>query len=207
MAEQLHVNPIKLPKKKQAPKPLCFIPTDLVTRSVNPKYQIAFTRFLGSILGPNNTLRLIDEYRLGVTKSGDVIFFQIDVHGRCRTGKVMKYDPESGHRIKDENIGGRVIWVHSLMKRSGALKPEYVWLATGGKRQFGSKLDVLKGRTVVAFPDIDGYEEWKSKLSTLGITVSDWLELTATEYERKRKIDLADRIIEERLFGCQRYSD
>ena len=50
---------------------------------------------------------------------------------------------------------------------------DYLWVATGGKRQFGSKLDVLKGRTVVAFPDVDGYEEWKSKLSTLGITVSD----------------------------------
>ena len=50
--------------------------------------------------------------------------------------------------------------------------------------------------------DIDAYEEWKSKLSPLGITVSDWLERTATVDERVRKIDLADRIFEERLVGC-----
>ena len=228
---------IKLPKKKPAPKPLCFIPSDLVTRSVNPKYQSAFTRFLASILGPNNTLRLIDEYRLGVTKSGDVIFFQIDIHDRCRTGKVMKYDPQTGHRIKDENIGGRVNWVHSLMKRSGALKPdweltqclfgehllskcpgrtvalvesektavicsalmpEYVWLATGGKSQLGDKLNVLKQRTIVAFPDVDGYQLWKQKaseLTSLRITVSDYLETTATPEEREAHIDIADRLI------------
>lgn len=83
-----------------------------------------------------------------------------------------------------------------------AALPECIWLATCGKSQLGSKLDVLKGRKVVAFPDIDAYEEWKSKLSPLGITVSDWLERTATVDERVRKIDLADRIFEERLVGC-----
>lgn len=140
-------------------------------------------------------------------------FFQIDIQGRCRTGKVMKYDPNTGHRIKDEAIGGRITWVHSLMKRSGALKadweltqclfgehlltkypgrtvalvesektavicsalmPEYVWLATGGKSQLGDKLNVLQQRTIIAFPDVDGYELWKQKaseLTSLRITV------------------------------------
>ncbi len=49
-------------------------------------------------------------------KLGNVTFFQIDIHGRWRTGKEMKYDPNTGHRIKDEAVGGRITWVHSLMK-------------------------------------------------------------------------------------------
>ncbi len=29
----------------------------------------------------------LEEYRIGITKSNDTIFYQIDVEGRCRTGK------------------------------------------------------------------------------------------------------------------------
>ena len=58
--------------------------------------------------------------------------------------------------------------------------PKYIWLATGGKSQLKpEKLSVLKDRKVIAFPDVDGYQEWKEKLSKiegLTITVSDVLE-------------------------------
>lgn len=37
----------------------------------------------------------------------------------------MKYDPETGHRIKDENTKGRITWVHSLMKYAGQLPQEW----------------------------------------------------------------------------------
>ena len=37
------------------------------------------------------------------------IFFQIDQEGRCRTGKIMKYDAETGHRIKDPNVPGALL--------------------------------------------------------------------------------------------------
>ena len=60
--------------------------------------------------------------------------------------------------------------------------PKYIWLATGGKSQLKpEKLSVLKDRKVIAFPDVDGYQEWKEKLSKiegLTITVSDVLEKT-----------------------------
>ena len=38
------------------------------------------------------------------------------------------------------------------------LMPEYVWLATGGKSQFGDKLNVLHQRVIFTFPDVDGYK-------------------------------------------------
>ena len=76
--------------------------------------------------------------------------------------------------------------------------PDYVWLATGGKSQLNSRLQVLKGRKIVAFPDVDGYQEWKEKLSQikeLDITVSDILENSATAEDRENHVDIADLLI------------
>ena len=77
--------------------------------------------------------------------------------------------------------------------------PQYLWLATGGKSQLSQeKLSVLTGRKTIAFPDIDGYEEWKKKLSSaeIDITVSDILQRYATEEQRKAHIDIADLLIQ-----------
>ena len=79
------------------------------------------------------------------------------------------------------------------------LIPQYLWLATGGKSQFSQeKLSILAGRKPIAFPDIDGYEEWKKKLSAAekDITVSDILQRYATEEQRKAHIDIAALLIQ-----------
>ena len=52
------------------------------------------------------------QYHLGVSKDGGVVFWQIDEHQRIRTGKVMYYHTDC-HRIKERNP----TWVHSLLKR------------------------------------------------------------------------------------------
>lgn len=44
--------------------------------------------------------------------------------------------------------------------------PRFLWLATGGKTQINERLLVLKVRKIVAFPDIDGYDERQRKLPT-----------------------------------------
>lgn len=82
------------------------------------------------------------------------------------------------------------------------LLPECIWLATGGKSQFNDRLIVLKGRKVTAFPDIDGYDEWRKKAKNypmLDITISDILERNATPEQRERQVDIADLLLEEML--------
>lgn len=82
------------------------------------------------------------------------------------------------------------------------LLPEYIWLATGGKSQFNDRLMILKGRKVTAFPDIDGYKEWRKKAKNypmLDITISDILERNATPEQRERQVDIADVLLEEML--------
>ena len=78
------------------------------------------------------------------------------------------------------------------------LIPKFIWLATGGKSQINSRLDVLKGRSVTAFPDIDGYETWNQKLAQLeglSYTVADLLVKYGKPEDHEAHIDIADWLI------------
>ena len=80
-----------------------------------------------------------------------------------------------------------------------ALFPGYVWLATGGKSQLREeKLRVLGGRTVLLFPDADGYSEWKQHAGSMTyckVVVSDIIEKNATPEQKAAHIDIADWIV------------
>ena len=52
------------------------------------------------------------QYQLGVSRDGGVVFWQIDELQRIRTGKIMYYQTDC-HRIKSRNP----TWVHTLLKR------------------------------------------------------------------------------------------
>jgi hypothetical protein len=58
--------------------------------------------------------RLMEDYRLGATRDGAVIFWQIDRENKVRTGKVMQYNPEDGHRVKGRtDIGSELDTQHT----------------------------------------------------------------------------------------------
>lgn len=107
------------------PKDRSFIPPDIVTRSVSHRTKSYLVQFLDTILDPLVVEGLIDDYRLGVTHSRAAIFFQIDAEGRCRTGKMMMYDQETGRRVKDPDKPGRTKWVHAVKKRYGQLPEDW----------------------------------------------------------------------------------
>ena len=69
--------------------------------------------------------RIIAAYRLASTPDQAIIFLQIDKAGQCRTGKIMQYNPATGHRIKDPNKPGRINWLHSILKRRKQLSPNW----------------------------------------------------------------------------------
>jgi hypothetical protein len=75
--------------------------------------------------------------------------------------------------------------------------PQFIWVAVGSLTNLhAEKCSILKGRTVTLFPDLNGFDKWSSKaeeLSHLAIfTVSNLLELKATEAERIDGCDIAD---------------
>ena len=106
--------PIKLCRKE---KPLpTFIENKLMEQtmqcySVNPLHQ-----YLSTVFDKEETERLFALYKVGTSKKwcGSTIFWQIDVNGNVRTGKIMKYDAKTGHRIKEPH--SMVTWVHSELK-------------------------------------------------------------------------------------------
>lgn len=112
------------PKKIQQ-KPICAIPFRYVEQSTSSNND--FIYFLCGLFD-KDTLesptieRLIQQYALGATKDGAVIFWQIDINGKVRTGKVMRYDRNTGHRIKEV---GAIQWVHTTMKKKGLLPAEW----------------------------------------------------------------------------------
>ncbi|GFH97664.1 hypothetical protein IMSAGC004_00047 [Bacteroidaceae bacterium] len=229
-------------KQPSQPTSVCYIPIHYVEKSQSVHSN--FFRFLSKLLiayygskAKEVLNRLLEEYRLGATHDGAVIFWQIDRNDKVRTGKVMQYNPEDGHRIKGGQTSA-VNWIHSILKKqqvlpeewqlsqclfgehllrdnpdkvvilveseksaviSSAIFPGYVWLATGGKSQMKEeKLRVLSGRTVLLFPDADGYTEWKQRAGSMTfckVIVSDIIEKNATPEQKAAHIDIADWII------------
>lgn len=78
--------------------------------------QNHFVRFLLDLFGVEVTQHLIARYFIGSSThwEGATIFWQIDIKGRVRTGKIMLYDPATGKRIKEPY--DKITWVHKALK-------------------------------------------------------------------------------------------
>lgn len=111
------------PKQRQitpAPaKPANYLPDDIVRRTLRLNPRSFLLQFLQTLFDEQTIVRLVNEYRIGVTKDLSAIFYQIDESGHCRAGKIIRYNPETGHRIKDASVP--VDWVHTRLKKSGHL--------------------------------------------------------------------------------------
>ena len=203
--------------------------------------------------------RAAQRYRLGASRNGGVIFWQIDEFDQLRDGKIMHYRPDC-HRDHDrkptwtayllrkhgqlpkdwntehclfglhliqppsyspclgggkkaslnrENLGGSIAIVEAEKTAviMSEVKPEYVWLATGGKTELNvAKLRPLEGRRIILFPDTDAdgqtYRDWydiaEAASDVFGhpVTVSTLLEQRATPAQKAAKIDLVDLLFQ-----------
>ena len=102
-----------LPEQKPQ---ISFLPSDWVEQSmrrydINPLY-----RYFTKVAGKEDTDRLFRLYRVGTARrwNGATVFWQIDRDGNVRAGKIMGYDAETGHRVKEPF--NQVSWVHSVRR-------------------------------------------------------------------------------------------
>jgi uncharacterized protein (DUF427 family) len=79
-------------------------------------------------LGRDVTVELLRKYPIGTSKywKGATVFWQIDTHGKVRTGKIMLYSPTTGKRVKEPH--NLIHWVHKAIKQPNfELKTMLVW--------------------------------------------------------------------------------
>ena len=113
-------NKIRDSKHVEMPKamPLSTIPFDYVRKSML-KYEInPLFAFLCGVMGEQETRRIFQLYHVGTGYKwgGCAVFWQTDINGQTRTGKLMAYD-RTGHRVKEPT--NTVSWAHSELKMTG----------------------------------------------------------------------------------------
>lgn len=103
----------RITKVVQQEQPTSYIDNELMERtisnySINPLFV-----FLTGIIGKEKTDRIFRLYKVGTSKKwgGATVYWQIDWHGRVRSGKIMLYNSSDGHRVKEPH--SYVSWVHS----------------------------------------------------------------------------------------------
>ena len=101
-------------------KPTSFIPIDLFKSSLKSYDTNNFIKFLIGLFGAEITSQLIRRYFIGTSKHwpGATVFWQIDIMGKIRTGKIMLYNSNTGKRVK--RPFNYITWVHKAIDQ-----PEY----------------------------------------------------------------------------------
>lgn len=215
------------------PKPVSFIPVEVFKASLNDFETNHFVQFLINLFGVEVAGQLVSRYFIASSKhwNGATVFWQIDTHGKIRTGKIMLYCATTGKRTKEPF--DHISWTHKALKKpefelrqclfgehllidkikpvaivesektaiiASIYLPEFIWVAVGSLSNLNAeKCSILKGRTVILFPDLNGFEKWNNKVKELAhlatFIISDLLERKATEAERSQGLDLADYLI------------
>ena len=102
--------------------PFLPLPTEYVARSHSPRsifWQWMSTHVASRLhLTTQQLQQVYNDYQLGATRSGNVIFWQIDRQGRVHGGHIMHYRTD-GHR---DGFQG---WTHIPLIRVGLLPPDW----------------------------------------------------------------------------------
>lgn len=107
--------------RKQQPSEITHIPYIYLKKSAS--YNSNFVRFLCNYFPKDKIETAVEDYALGATKNKEVIFWQIDIDGKIRTGKIMQYNPKTGKRVKNKT--GAINWVHNKLKKTNSAYADF----------------------------------------------------------------------------------
>ncbi len=99
------------------PKPVSFIPVEVLKASLKGHETNHFVKFLINLFGVEVASQLVSRYFIAASKywNGATVFWQIDSQGKIRTGKIMLYSPTTGKRVKEPF--NHINWVHKALKQ------------------------------------------------------------------------------------------
>ncbi|MCA6493916.1 MAG: hypothetical protein IM564_01980 [Chitinophagaceae bacterium] len=109
----------KPPQRKQSPVikkiPPSFIEPELLKASLKGYEVNYFVTFLNNHFGTDIAGQLVSKYFIGSSKhwEGANVFWQIDITGKIRDGKIMLYSPTTGKRVKEPY--NYINWVHKAL--------------------------------------------------------------------------------------------
>ena len=107
--------PVFIPKVAEQPKPISYIPPEIVQASMQHYEANNLFRFLSLKFGREQTMELMKRYHVGTSKHwhGATVFWQTDCKDKVRTGKIILYNPQTGKRVKQPFC--HVTWVHAAL--------------------------------------------------------------------------------------------
>lgn len=100
----------------QPDPPASTIPQALFAGSLKRYEANNFVNFLLSRFDVNTVTKAVERYYIGTSKhwNGSNIFWQVDLFGKIRTGKIMLYNATTGKRVKEPQ--DYITWVHKAAK-------------------------------------------------------------------------------------------
>ena len=105
------------PTPSPPPKPITFIKPEILTQSQKGYENNNLVKFLKTKFSPKIVDNLIETYNIGTSNQfggGSIVFWQVDINSKIRTGKIMQYSSTKGKRIKEPT--NCINWVHSTLK-------------------------------------------------------------------------------------------
>ena len=98
-------------------KSISFIPDEVFKDSLKGYETNHFVKFLIDLFGVDIASELVSRYFIATSNhwNGSTVFWQIDIQGKVRTGKIMLYSPTTGKRIKEPF--NHINWVHKALKQ------------------------------------------------------------------------------------------
>ena len=114
----------RAPQRVEPIRKPSFIDTGLMNETVKHCQSSTLFQFLSSLWGEDETFRLFRLYNVGATSrmTDAAVFWQTDINGCIRTGKVMRYGND-GHRIKADGVAS-ITWIHR-MKAVADSQPDF----------------------------------------------------------------------------------
>ena len=102
-------------------RPISYIDKSIFKKTLGVNDTNTFTNFLMALFGKERAEMLVNRYHIGTTKNGETIFYQVNLTGNVRSGKVMKYNIIDSDQTalgkdckRDKSINPN--WVHSKLK-------------------------------------------------------------------------------------------
>lgn len=119
VSRQGFINKNALQQTYEPKRTVDFIEQIVLVESLANYDRNAFVQFLFSNFERADVLAILRRYFIGTFRDGRTVFWQVDSRNRIRTGKLIRYEAETGKRRKNTTN-----FVHAKLKESGEL-PQY----------------------------------------------------------------------------------